>query len=551
MTWTRFVARANTRDGERLVNDAVEFQTDSEPLGPARHEYLGKNLFASAALLHPVGPFRDAFPSRGERLNGSKIISGRQGSGKSAVMLGYSSMARFGQPSGTINKELINKNFSATISDFSTMHRMVESVAKKVQTQFQGLDHDFVTPEHLNEYWAEEIWSLIMNSLYSDYRNGDESREIKKFLPSLIKYFEQPSFHNSISKVLDDQKRFCESFKNEMEQFYLKEGRRIFLLIDSLEEYPIRNSLWQKIAKGFLKCIKDFSIDRQYISVVACVPQELDKFLVEYSSNLDKDFGGSHKLDWRPMDILGIVAHRFRMYVNIEQGPIAPEFIKQINGLDLFKRPDLQYFFSRVMQDDIINSIEKTESSLAYIIRHTNLLPREFIIIFNDAIRYAIQMTRSSSYIVAEAIVKAVENNEERMIKNRLKPYQTVYPRFLTACDKILTELSPMCTKSDFDRIESQFKGLIEEDITSPWQTLYDMGIIGQAVRQGDKFAETERYQFVNFNFNSTEPFNLSSRDMYCFHPLFSRKWGINKNRTVNMKMVYPANVGDSWLDLS
>jgi hypothetical protein len=202
------------------------------------------------------------------------------------------------------------------------------------------------------------------------------------------------------------------------------------------------------------------------------------------------------------------------------------------------------------MQDEITNSLGLKETSLAYLIRHTQLLPREFIIIFNKAIKNSLLYTRSTSFIIDRAVVSAVEESEEILVANILAPYRTIYPKLIEACDSILPNMSPICSNSDLDKVASQFKGRVEDDVSDPWRTLYEIGILGEAQRENGKCVETERYIYAHFKFNSVQQINFSNTGTYCFHPLFSKKWGMMHNRRNGMKLVYPAAVGESWEDM-
>lgn len=523
--------------------DTSEFQTVEQPLGPFRHEVLSENIPASSALLDDVGPFHDVFTK------GSKIIIGRRGAGKTAVVMGYNALATYGSSSGDVSTQKRRNNFKTSLSDFGQMHDMLFSVAKRVHETFGALEQDFATAEHLNDFWTDEIWMVVLKCFYSEYKKGERSHEIRNKIPSLILYFEGNTKNGDLDQILQEQALLRKSAIVEILDYIKNTNGEVYLLIDSMDEFPIRNPLFRKLAKGFLKCVHDFNQKNRNISIIFCIPDELESFFEDYTSNISKDFGDSIKLNWSAGQILRIIAHRYRTFLSSDQSSTPSDFIKKIENLSFVKREDMQTFYSYVMADMIVNGIGSPETSLAYIVRHTQLLPREFIIIFNRAIKNAISQTRSSSYIVADAIVKAVEESEDILAKNILAPYKTIYPRLIEACDRILPNMKPICSMADLDKIRSQFKG-IEDDVANPWSVLYEMGIIGQLVRKDGKIQSTDRYVYAKFKFNSLESVNFSNEDMFCFHPLFSKKWGIYKNRTSDMKLIYPADVGELWEDL-
>jgi hypothetical protein len=523
--------------------DVSEFQTHEQPLGPSRHEVLSENIPASSALLEDVGPFHEVFKK------GSKIIIGRRGAGKTAVVMGYNSLAVYGRPSGDLPRNHHTKNFNISLSDFGAMHDMLFSVARRVHEKFGTLEEDFASSEHLNEFWQDEIWLVIYKCFYSAYKQTDDPRQFKSMFPNLVDYFEGASSSGKIEDLLLDQRSLSERARGEILRNIKQSAGQVYILIDSMDEFPIRSPMFSRLARGFLKSVHDFNQRHRDVSIILCIPDELESFFHTYSSNIAKDFGDSIKLDWKASELLRLVAHRYRSFLTVEQCEIVPDFVERVSKLDLTKRADLQSFYAEVVQDEIDNSLGLKETSLAYIVRHTQLLPREFIIIFNRAIKNALSMTRSSSYIIDRAVVRAVEESEDTLAKNILAPYATIYPKFLEACDRILPNMPPICSKADLDRSRRQFKG-IEDDVVDPWRTLYNIGVLGQLLMENGEMVGTERYHYALFKFNSKDQVNFSNNDKFCFHPLFSRKWGIHKNRTREMKLIYPANVGERWEDI-
>ncbi|MEM9014971.1 MAG: hypothetical protein AAGB02_07670 [Pseudomonadota bacterium] len=257
-----------------------------------------------------------------------------------------------------------------------------------------------------------------------------------------------------------------------------------------------------------------------------------------------KDFGDAQKLDWRPSDLLRMVAERYRLGLKTIDGAIEDQTEERFDKWDFSNRDDLQEFFNEVMDDEIVNSFDQKEDPLAYIIRHTQLLPREFILIFNRAIRASKEEIGSWRRLTGNAVRYAVEQTETELAKHILLPYQTVYPKLLRACQAVMPELPPICEKRDLDKVGSRFKGRIEEDVFDVWNTLFEIGILGYVENNPTpSFVDDDRYVYAFFKYNSSSPIAFRNECQYCVHPLFSRYWSLNRPAGSSLQFVYPANI--------
>ena len=91
-----------------------------------------------------------------------------------------------------------------------------------------------------------------------------------------------------------------------------------------------------------------------------------------------------------------------------------------------------------------------------------------------------------------------------------------------------------------------RFQRLIEEDVSSVWNTLFEMGVLGRSTgRNGVEnhdLESSERYCYGQFHFNIDGAFGLATDGEFCFHPVFSRAFGMIR-RTADKRVVYPAHI--------
>ena len=109
-----------------------------------------------------------------------------------------------------------------------------------------------------------------------------------------------------------------------------------------------------------------------------------------------------------------------------------------------------------------------------------------------------------------------------------------------------LPDVSPVCSFKELDgalRRLSRVDGLRSEEI---WQILYEAGVIGRVVESvGTGHArETSRYVFGRFHFVDGGLVGAATDARYCFHPVFSRYYGLFRRADSDNRAVYPDKVG-------
>jgi hypothetical protein len=183
--------------------------------------------------------------------------------------------------------------------------------------------------------------------------------------------------------------------------------------------------------------------------------------------------------------------------------------------------------FDRILPKTIPNSLGYREPALAYIIRHTQLIPRHFIILFNSMLLRTHVHTGGFRAIDEDAVVSGIAEGEKFVAAQILKPFEEIYPKLIRSTRILLGNLPVICEECDLDRINGRFKERVEEDIFDVWGTLYEIGVLGM-LDSGDTETKDETlisdsdpetfkgYLYARFHFNSNDAFSKSNRQKYC-----------------------------------
>jgi hypothetical protein len=522
-----------------------DFLTPKNPLGPFRHERVLKRSEDEHTniLIYHAASFDGLIEEQ------RPIIIGRRGAGKTAIVAAL--LAKSGREENSTSRDSgqnRGKDVYAFINSWDHLDELVDKVGRDARHSL-GPDNDWssLLPETASRHWSRRLWMVIFQQLYRDTLSD---RPLREKLPELVKYVQGRDISLKDEEITEEGlNRLFVEVRKSIIKYLEREGRKCYIVIDSLEQYPVTAPRFQKLIAGLLKCVNDFNDDFPRVHVLCCIPEEIEPFVAPKSSNRLKDLSSTtsvSRLRWRPIELLRIVAERYRAFLKIYAHEDT-DFIRKIGKMDFSERAGLRNFYNLTLPHTVRNSLGRDEPTLAYIIRHTQMLPREFLMIFDAAITASYKIKGSWRFIESEAIVFAVESQEPDLADQILSPYEPIYPSLIEACRKVLPDLNPICTYNDLSKLSSRLRKLSGHEVDDPWEALFKIGVIGYVEDQDDQ-SKSASYEYGSFHFNSSRPITFANNRKYCVHPVFSGTWKLRRADT-NLKCVYPANVEfDPWL---
>lgn len=511
--------------------DLLSALTGAEPLGPIAHERIVPDVL-DELVYDQIAHFADV------AVKPHMLFLGRKGAGKSALL----SQIRMGtQKKGRrgllfFNEEpRIGRDYVIDVYSWEHFHQIVRNVNRLLKSE----DISDLTPsEFFVSLWYETLWDEIIQHFYNFHSYDAECRQL---LAPVERYvmadgaFEGSAHQHAKSLFLQA--------KNAVIAFLNSRRSRLYFLFDSMENYPVRNPVFLRIISGLFQGLTKVSDDSPRITVSFSIPEEIETFITSGSTNLMKDFASSFRIRWRPVELVRVVAHRLRVSASIHDRKL----YDQVADLDLTKRDSLHFLFDLVLPSTIVNSRGTEEDPLAYIIRHTQLLPRHMLAIFNAALSQHHKATGTFRGVTEKAIRDGITSVERLIADQILMPFEQIYPKLLRQCRMILTDLNPICDYKALQKIEGRFHRQIEDDISSVWHTLFDIGILGRSTSRSGwdthEDAQDDRYCYGQFHFNLDGAFSLPTHGEFCFHPVFTRAFGIVRRDTADRRVVYPAHI--------
>jgi hypothetical protein len=509
--------------------------TLAQPLGPP-NQSLVKEPRDAAELLDGAAPFLDALADN------ATIVLGRRGSGKSSVLHGYRAELRYGRSFGRFNNPAIpGRDVVMPFLNWQDFHLMARSVGRELSAMLkENPDPDFLFAETISEIWQYFIWEAIFTTINVGRSEGKLTNDETNALGAVFDFFNLSSIASTDLSSVASQQLITKAQKG-LSDYLLARNKTCHVLFDNLDEYPIRNPLIEGVIAGFLHAVHAINENFPKIHILVCIPEELQSFLQTKVANIEKAFTSTHRMRWKPIDLLQIVAYRYRCFMEIHD----EEFHKSIEKLNLADRKDIISLFARILPPTVENALGYPEPTLSYIIRHTQLLPRHFIILFNSMLLKAHVHTGGFRLVDENSVISGIAEGEKYVAAQILKPFEEIYPRFIKVARMLLGNLPPICGERDLDKVHARFKERVEEDLVDVWSTLHEIGVLGMLDSDDVEHIQNsnEMYLYAKWSYNSDVAFAKTARQHYCIHPIFSKFYGLVRRKDSIAKALYPEDV--------
>ena len=331
---------------------------------------------------------------------------------------------------------------------------------------------------------------------------------------------------------------------NALEAFCENHRQKVIILIDSVEHFPIDDFRMDAAASGLLHLLGQLRLGYSPIHICYCIPSELHQhFSAHISANPEKDFESKLMLQWSAFELLKMSALRLDKYLRI-----TPR-VRSLrdNGLpETPDREDVYRFWWRLMPKRVVNNLGKNEDSFAYILRHTQLLPRHVIGIFNQIIRLSLSRDDDVFRITEDDIIRGVRLAANSICAGILSSYRLIHPSSAALCENMLPHMDNAFTMSEFRLFYRDHGRGIVNDYHEAFQMFKELGIFGIVVD------ESKIYYTGEFEYTEPGSLAISEDDTFCIHPAFASEYrvGRDNNGWTSKKEVYPHGT-DLELDLA
>jgi len=309
--------------------------------------------------------------------------------------------------------------------------------------------------------------------------------------------------------------------------------RRVFVLVDSLEEI---GEVLQRIdlsLRGLFHLVGKSRFGGQVdgYRIQCCFPSELWPVIGDLFANPVKDLSNRLVLQWKWHDLAEACDRRMRTYISIHHSSL------------LEGRPyGRGRFVGSFLPEHVTTRTRRIEETVPYLLRHTQLLPRQVLYVFNECIKRAVKDT-GGPFATPVHVVDAVAEVEATLCPEVFRAHSFRYPCAKEVVSGLVPRLPFRFTESQLHK-EFNRSGLKKRGHEYPVvrQLLADCGVVGRFLR------ETDNYHRAEFAYTVEGDLILSPQDEMCLHPMFARQFSSTDLRPGgdSPKPVYPTGTPSS-----
>ncbi len=386
----------------------------------------------------------------------------------------------------------------------------------------------------IERVWEWAIWVLLLQ----EYR--DESPDIEAACPFAQRRTPSELVVDAVGRLGDELAEvpdhgLLEAVRARLHEPGFASGRRallaftrkhpIIVSVDSLEHYDVYDDSIMLMIAGLIQCASTFSTQhvRDGIHMKAFVTAEVFPHLQE--KVLANPLKFSHApvfLDWRPRDLLRLVSWRFHTYLN----GVDPEAMAAAIDWDKFQSV-LQHVWNPAFGDTLRNAVGGEENTFAYILRHTQMRPRQLVVICNAIARRA-RDEGTFPRFTRDQIVAAVGQAELELATEVLNSYSRIHK----SASEIIGALvrSPVrFSGSSLDKRARRTAGSWPAGTYSPdafRRLVSELGVVGRVRRINHE----RRVISADFEYFSRRRLELQSDDDCVIHPMFYKRLHVAKD---------------------
>lgn len=500
-----------------LVSDLF---TADEPLGPVQSDgIVSYSAKAFGKIYVPIERTADDY------------VVGRKGAGKTSFIVGNGleqNAAVFHIESSDIYTEFngfqvaLDGALKPSVADFAALWRTVlEHIAIYGVCQLPRMGRGSPELSNLRMYLSgiRPIQELSTGVIVASVVDAVAQNVNKRYAGD--PGYKGRSFVELCEQVSNGMGRFEEA-SQWLRDFLKTQKQKLHVVVDNLEDLDPSDAATAKTLKGLFKCVSD---DRRLgtnalpFRCQFAFPAELFAQLNRISSNVSKDFPSVHQIVWSKKDLWLIAAERLHLFSPASVSEIDPQV-------------DPRDYLRQFLPKSLSNGLGMEEDPSTYILRHTQLLPRQFLSMLNHVLSPAAHRSgRLLGTATVEEVLAGVRNAEKLMI-------QAVFDAFgpAIAADTIETfgfDLSEMMIEirnnvglvMPMSEWRIQYNRNVSKDEDGFKRFIRALLKIG-AVGVYDDVRSQGHYSVAEFQYEQGEDLSpVEGEDSLCVHPLFMSKF--------------------------
>lgn len=441
------------------------------------------------------------------------LIIGRRGSGKSSLAHYF-----------TFQPKLKNAR-CIDVDEPKEYYKMLSEVAALAATTSE------IAVPRIVEIWRHLIWSLIFEEFKDDdmaiaaarlvtTKHKGPAYLVREILKQIVSRFTGPN-----TRVInDDLEEYLTSHPiahAKTKIIGLTRKRPVIIAIDSLERYAVNDEAMMRATAALIQCASDFNIEHASdgIHVKAFVSAEVFPHLCESEiSNSRKYVRDPLYLHWRPKDLVRLVCWRFHKH------------LEATNNLQLIRNSAIDWSSFSDVHDSVwiphfgeivVNDLGILEKTFPYVIRHTQMRPRQIITLLNKVAKTA---TADGAYpkFDNKTLIRSIREAEKSLATEVINSYARSHKNVGKILDA-LTGIPPVFKGRLLDKKAPATASEWIDGNYSPSnfkQILTELGVVGRVRKWNKKSGIIE----ADFEYAMEDRLPIMQDDDCVLHPMFVEK---------------------------
>lgn len=448
------------------------------------------------------------------------LIVGRRGSGKTSLT------KYFGF------QDIIKKAHSIDVDEPNVYSGILQGMADR-----PTMSADLAVIE-VGKIWDYLIWSLI----FDEFREKDPAIKTASLMvrKGNASHFVHDLLKGLLNKYVDESGRVADDVSSttnsslftsaQAKVLTLTRKEPVIIAIDTFERYDRENTAMMIVTAALVQRANEFNITYAPlgIHVKAFISAEIFPHIKEsIITNTTKFIRNPIYLRWKPRDLIRLIMWRFYRYMQ-ERGHTFPHEPDWNNFNEILEKLWNPFFGEKIQ-----NLRGGWERSFPYILRHTQMRPRQLVVLCNKIAR-ATERSGKFPHFKDIPIGNVIAESEFDLADEVLNSYDLIYPRVAD----IITALTnaPMIFRGNYlDQVAKRTSSAWPHGTYSTAafrRVVAELGIIGK-VRSKD---ESTGIVAADFEYAMQDRLTLTSDDECVVHPMFYSKLQVKRNGLI----VYP-----------
>jgi hypothetical protein len=451
------------------------------------------------------------------------LIIGRRGAGKTALSQFFSF------------QQLMPRVTTIEVDEPAAFQQLMSKIAESAASTRE------VAIPRLVKIWEFVIWSTIFWQLQ------DKDPRINAAVMFTDKTDQVSTFIRQVLKTLVSNFLDGDNLTDELEDFIGNErvqkakkavlevvrGSKVIIALDTMENYAVRDESMMRSMGALIQCASRFSRNyaRHGIYLKVFVMAEIFPYLKEeVSLNPLKFIHDEIYLQWRPKDLMRLISWRYDRY--LKQHNLLRQTINKVdwdNHHDVLREKWEPYWGKKIRTRQGL-----IEETFPFVLRHTQLRPRQLIVLCNSVARHA-QVAETFPEFGPDSIIEGIRSAEKRLAEEVMNSYSSVYPGAARIAEA-LSGLPLIFKGNELDKRAPQTASQWPPGEYSSYafrQFVSELGIVGRVRHVSEKKGIVE----ADFEYAGDSRISLLVNDQCVIHPMFYKKLNIRMTRNL---CVYP-----------